>query len=158
MKLSNETSKILSRLYSYSVERSELLKHRKNNAKWFYIITAGLVLTLSLGWGNFDQNLNEELLYIIAAVWFMSLLFMKQYFPWGFKELKYANEEINRLGDELKKNNLVAFYDLETDDITISKINDDKFYSFRKILNTEESLEELKKDLTLEKIRKKRGN
>ena len=135
MKLKQEQVQSLNTLYSYLLEERKRLKTRKNNTKWFYIMTAVMALIFYLdGFGNEKY---ETVVYLISAVWFISFGFLSEYFDWGNKGLVLCREIIARHNKELKKHGLIAFLNPDTNGLTISKKGDDNFYDFEKLLDKE---------------------
>ncbi|MDA7462610.1 hypothetical protein N8868_04140 [Candidatus Pelagibacter ubique] len=114
------------------------MKTRKNNTKWFYIMTAVMALIFYLdGFGNEKY---ETVVYLISAVWFISFGFLSEYFDWGNKGLVLCREIIARHNKELKKHGLIAFLNPDTNGLTISKKGDDNFYDFEKLLDEETAI------------------
>ena len=135
MKLNQEQRQTLNTLYSYLLDERRRLKTRKNNTKWFYIMTAVMALIFYLD--GFGKEKYETVVYIVTAVWFISFLFLSEYFDWGNKGLVLCREIIARHNKELKKHGLIAFLNPDTKGLTISKKGDDNFYDFEKILDKE---------------------
>ena len=55
MKLNEEQKISLEDLYSYLNQEKEYLRHRKENTKWFYILTGAMVLIFYLDGFNEDK-------------------------------------------------------------------------------------------------------
>jgi hypothetical protein len=135
MKLNQEQRQILNTLYSYLLDERRRLKTRKNNTKWFYIMTAVMALIFYLdGFGNEKY---ETVVYLISAVWFISFGFLSEYFDWANKGLVFCRKGIANQNKKLKKHGLIAFLDSGTKGLTISKKGDDNFYDFEKLLDKE---------------------
>lgn len=135
MKLSQEQRQTLNFLYSYLLDERRRLKNRKNNTKWFYVMTAVMALIFYLD--GFGKEKYEIVVYIVAGVWFMSFLFLGEYFDWANKGLVLCREGIARQDKELKKHGLIAFLNTDTKGLTISKEDDNTFYDFEKLLDKE---------------------
>lgn len=135
MKLKQEQRQTLNTLYSYLLDEHRRLKDRKNNTKWFYIMTAVMALIFYLD--GFGKEKYETVVYLISAVWFISFGFLSEYFDWGNKGLVLCREIIARHNKELKKHGLTAFLNPDTKGLTISKKGDDNFYDFEKLLDKE---------------------
>ena len=101
MKLSQEQCRTLNTLYSYLLDERRRLKTRKNNTKWFYIMTAVMALIFYLD--GFGKEKYETVVYIVAGVWLISFGFLSEYFDWGNKGLVLCREVIARQKKELKK-------------------------------------------------------
>ena len=135
MKLSQEQRQTLNFLYSHLLEERRLLKNRKNNTKWFYVMTAVMALIFYLdGFGNEKY---EIVVYLVAAVWFISFVFLGEYFDWGNKGLVFCRRGIANQNKELEKHGLLAFLNPDTKGLTITKKGDDTFYDFEKLLDKE---------------------
>ena len=135
MKLNQEQRETLNVLYSYLLDERERLKTRKNHTKWFYIMTAAMALIFYLD--GFGKEKYEAVVYIVAGVWFMSFLFLGEYFDWANKGLVFCRKGIANQNKELKKHGLVAFLDSKTKRLTISKEDSNTFYDFEKLLDKE---------------------
>jgi len=135
MKLNQEQRETLNVLYSYLLDEHRRLKDRKNNTKWFYIMTAVMALIFYLD--GFGKEKYETVVYLISAVWFISFGFLSEYFDWGNKGLVLCREIIARHDKELKKHGLTAVLNPDTKGLTISKKGDDNFYDFEKLLDKE---------------------
>ena len=92
MKLNQEQCRTLNTLYSYLLEERRLLKNRKNNTKWFYVMTAVMALIFYLD--GFGKEKYETVVYIVTGVWFMSFLFLGEYFDWANKGLVFCRRGI----------------------------------------------------------------
>ena len=135
MKFSQEQRQTLNFLYSHLLEERRLLKNRKNNTKWFYVMTAVMALIFYLdGFGNEKY---EIVVYLVAAVWFISFVFLGEYFDWGNKGLVFCRRGIANQNKELEKHGLLAFLNPDTIGLTITKKGDDTFYDFEKLLDKE---------------------
>ena len=135
MKLNEEQKISLENLYSYLNQEKEYLRHRKENTKWFYILSAVMVLIYYLdGFGNEKY---ETLVYVISAIWLMALLFMKEHF-WDHENLKFTREAIARNYKVLAKYGTYAFLNDDTNGLTITQKDDDTFYDFQKLLDKDE--------------------
>jgi len=111
VKLKQEQRQTLNTLYSYLLDEHRRLKNRKNNTKWFYIMTAVMALIFYLdGFGNEKY---ETVVYLISAVWFMSFLFLGEYFDWANKGLVFCRREIASQNKELKKTRNHCFFGLK---------------------------------------------
>ena len=135
MKLNEEQKISLENLYSYLNQEKEYLKDRKENTKWFYILSAIMVLIIYLD--GFGKEKYEPVVYLIGAVWVMALLFMSEYFEWGHKGLKYTREAITEKHKVLAKYGIHAFLN-DKNNLTVTKKGDDTFYDFQKLLNKDE--------------------
>ena len=135
MKLNHEQRQTLNTLYSYLLDERRRLKTRKNNTKWFYVMTAVMALIFYLD--GFGKEKYEAVVYIVAGVWFMSFLFLGEYFDWANKGLVFCRKGIANQNKELKKHGLVAFLDSKTKRLTISKEDSNTFYDFEKLLDKE---------------------
>ena len=135
MKLSQEQRETLNVLYSYLLDERERLKTRKNHTKWFYIMTAAMALIFYLD--GFGKEKYETVVYIVAAVWFMSFLTLSEYFDWANKGLVFCRKGIANQNKKLKKHGLIAFLDSGTKRLTISKEDSNTFYDFEKLLDKE---------------------
>ena len=135
MKLNEEQKISLEDLYSHLNQENEYLRHRKENTKWFYILTAVMVLIYYLdGFGNEKY---ETVVYVISAIWLMALLFMKEHF-WDHENLKFTREAIARNYKVLAKYGTYAFLNDDTNGLTITQKDDDTFYDFQKLLDKDE--------------------
>jgi len=135
MKLNEEQKISLEDLYSHLNQEKEYLRHRKENTKWFYILTAVMVLIYYLdGFGNEKY---ETVVYVISAIWLMALLFMKEHF-WDHENLKFTREAIARNYKVLAKYGTYAFLNDDTNGLTITQKDDDTFYDFQKLLDKDE--------------------
>ena len=135
MKLNEEQKISLESLYSHLNQEKEYLKDRKENTKWFYILSAVMVLIIYLD--GFDKKKYEPVVYLIGAVWVMALLFMSEYFEWGHKGLKYTREAIADRHKVLAKYGIYAFLN-GNKGLTVTKKGDDTFYDFQKLLDKDE--------------------
>ena len=135
MKLSQEQRQTLNFLYSHLLEERRLLKNRKNNTKWFYVMTAVMALIFYLD--GFGKEKYETVVYIVAGAWFISFGFLSEYFDWGNKGLVFCRRGIANQNKELKKHGLIAFLDPGTKRLTISKEDGNTFYDFEKLLDKE---------------------
>ena len=135
MKLNQEQRETLNVLYSYLLDERERLKTRKNHTKWFYIMTAAMALIFYLD--GFGKEKYETVVYIVAAVWFMSFLTLSEYFDWANKGLVFCRKGIANQNKKLKKHGLIAFLDSGTKRLTISKEDSNTFYDFEKLLDKE---------------------
>jgi len=133
MKLNHEQTETLNVLYSYLLDEHERLKTRKNNTKWFYIMTAVMALIFYLD--GFGKEKYETVVYIVTGVWFIPFLLLSGYFDWGNKGLVLCREVIAWRKKELKKHGLIAFLDPGTERLTISKEDENTFYDFEKLLD-----------------------
>ena len=88
MKLNHEQRQTLNFLYSYLLDERSRLKTRKNNTKWFYVMTAVMALIFYLD--GFGKEKYETVVYIVAGVWFISFGFLSEYFDWGNKGLVFC--------------------------------------------------------------------
>ena len=135
MKLNEEQKISLENLYSHLNQEKEYLRHRKENTKWFYILTAVMVLIYYLdGFGNEKY---ETVVYVISAIWLMALLFMKEHF-WDHENLKFTREAIARNYKVLAKYGTYAFLNDDTNGLTVTQKDDDTFYDFQKLLDKDE--------------------
>jgi len=135
MKLNEEQKISLEDLYSHLNQEKEYLRHRKENTKWFYILTAVMVLIYYLdGFGNEKY---ETVVYVISAIWLMALLFMKEHF-WDHENLKFTREAIARNYKVLAKYGTYAFLNDDTNGLTVTQKDDDTFYDFQKLLDKDE--------------------
>jgi hypothetical protein len=135
MKLNEEQKISLENLYSYLNQEKEYLRHRKENTKWFYILSAVMVLIYYLdGFGNEKY---ETVVYVISAIWLMALLFMKEHF-WDHENLKFTREAIARNYKVLAKYGTYAFLNDDTNGLTVTQKDDDTFYDFQKLLDKDE--------------------
>ena len=135
MRLNEEQKISLEDLYSYLNQEKEYLRHRKENTKWFYILTAVMVLIYYLdGFGNEKY---ETVVYVISAIWLMALLFMKEHF-WDHENLKFTREAIARNYKVLAKYGTYAFLNDDTNGLTVTQKDDDTFYDFQKLLDKDE--------------------
>ena len=135
MRLNEEQKISLEALYSHLNQEKEYLRHRKENTKWFYILTAVMVLIYYLdGFGNEKY---ETVVYVISAIWLMALLFMKEHF-WDHENLKFTREAIARNYKVLAKYGTYAFLNDDTNGLTITQKDDDTFYDFQKLLDKDE--------------------
>ena len=137
MKLNQEQRQTLNTLYSYLLDERRRLKNRKNNTKWFYVMTAVMALIFYLD--GFGKEKYETVVYIVAGVWFISFGFLSEYFDWGNKGLVFCRRGIANQNKELKKHGLIAFLDPGTKRLTISKEDGNTFYDFEKLLDKEEA-------------------
>ena len=135
MKLNHEQRQTLNTLYSYLLDERRRLKTRKNNTKWFYVMTAVMALIFYLD--GFGKEKYEAVVYIVAGVWFMSFLFLGEYFDWANKGLVFCRKGIANQNKKLKKHGLIAFLDSGTKRLTISKEDSNTFYDFEKLLDKE---------------------
>ena len=135
MKLNEEQKISLENLYSHLNQEKEYLKDRKENTKWFYILSAIMVLIIYLD--GFGKEKYEPVVYLIGAVWVMALLFMSEYFEWGHKGLKYTREAITEKHKVLAKYGIHAFLN-DKNNLTVTKKGDDTFYDFQKLLDKDE--------------------
>ena len=135
MKLNEEQKISLENLYSHLNQEKEYLKDRKENTKWFYILSAVMILIYYLD--GFDKEKYEAVVYLIGAVWVMALLFMSEYFEWGHKGLKYTREAIVSRHKALSKYGIHAFLN-DKNGLTVTKKGDDTFYDFQKLLDKDE--------------------
>ena len=136
MKLNEEQKISLENLYSHLNQEKEYLKDRKENTKWFYILSAVMVLIIYLD--GFGKEKYEPVVYLIGAVWVMALLFMSEYFEWGHKGLKYTREAIADRKKILAKYGTYAFLNDDTNGLTVTQKDDDTFYDFQKLLDKDE--------------------
>jgi len=135
LKLNEEQKISLEDLYSHLNQEKEYLRHRKENTKWFYILTAVMVLIYYLdGFGNEKY---ETVVYVISAIWLMALLFMKEHF-WDHENLKFTREAIARNYKVLAKYGTYAFLNDDTNGLTVTQKDDDTFYDFQKLLDKDE--------------------
>jgi len=135
LKLNEEQKISLEDLYSHLNQEKEYLRHRKENTKWFYILSAVMVLIYYLdGFGNEKY---ETVVYVISAIWLMALLFMKEHF-WDHENLKFTREAIARNYKVLAKYGTYAFLNDDTNGLTITQKDDDTFYDFQKLLDKDE--------------------
>jgi len=135
MKLNHEQRQTLNFLYSYLLEERRLLKTRKNNTKWFYVMTAVMALIFYLD--GFGKEKYETVVYIVTGAWLMSFVFLGKYFDWGSKGLVFCRRGIANQNKELEKHGLIAFLNPDTKGLTITKKGDDTFYDFEKLLDKE---------------------
>ena len=135
MKLNDEQKISLEDLYSYLSKEKEYLKTRKQNTKWFYILSAVMVLIIYLD--GFGKEKYETIVYIITAAWFIALGFMSEYFEWGHKGLKYTREAIADRHKVLAKYGVYAFLN-DNNGLTVTQKDDDTFYDFQKLLDKDE--------------------
>ena len=136
MKLNQEQKISLENLYSYLNQEKEYLKDRKENTKWFYILSAVMVLIFYLD--GFNQDKYVAVVGPISACWFIALLFMGEYFEWGHKGLKYTREAIADRKKVLAKYGTYAFLSDDTNGLTVTQKDDDTFYDFQKLLDKDE--------------------
>ena len=122
MKLNDEQKISLEDLYSYLSKEKEYLKTRKQNTKWFYILSAVMVLIIYLD--GFGKEKYETIVYIITAAWFIALGFMSEYFEWGHKGLKYTREAIADRHKVLAKYGVYAFLN-DNNGLAVTQKDDD---------------------------------
>ena len=135
MKLNDEQKISLEDLYSYLSKEKKYLKTRKQNTKWFYILSAVMVLIIYLD--GFGKEKYETIVYIITAAWFIAFGFMSEYFEWGHKGLKYTREAIADRHKVLAKYGVYAFLN-DNNGLTVTQKDDDTFYDFQKLLDKDE--------------------
>jgi len=136
LKLNQEQKISLENLYSYLNQEKEYLKDRKENTKWFYILSAVMVLIFYLD--GFNQDKYVAVVGPISACWFIALLFMGEYFEWGHKGLKYTREAIADRKKVLAKYGTYAFLNDNINGLTVTQKDDDTFYDFQKLLDKDE--------------------
>ena len=134
MKLNEEQKISLENLYSHLNQEKEYLRHRKENTKWFYILTGAMVLIFYLD--GFNKDKYEAVVGIITACWFIALLFMKENF-WDHSNLKFTREAIVDRHKVLAKYGIHAFLN-DRNGLTVTKKGDDTFYDFHKLLDKDE--------------------
>ena len=134
MKLNNEQKISLENLYLYLKEEKGYLKHRKENTKWFYILSAAMVLIFYLD--GFNEDKYVTVVGPISVCWFIALLFMKEHF-WDHENLKFTREAIAGRHKVLAKYGIYAFLN-GNKGLTVTKKGDDTFYDFQKLLDMDE--------------------
>ena len=134
LKLNEEQKISLEDLYSHLNQEKEYLRHRKENTKWFYILTGAMVLIFYLD--GFNEDKYVAVVGPISACWFIALLFMKEHF-WDHENLKFTREAITEKHKVLSKYGIYAFLN-DRNNLTVTKKGDDTFYDFQKLLDKDE--------------------
>jgi hypothetical protein len=135
MRLNEEQKISLEDLYSYLNQEKEYLRHRKENTKWFYILTGAMVLIFYLD--GFNEDKYVAVVGPISACWFIALLFMKEHF-WDHENLKFTREAIARNYKVLAKYGTYAFLNDDTNGLTVTQKDDNTLYDFQKLLDKDE--------------------
>ena len=134
MKLNEEQKISLENLYSHLNQEKEYLRHRKENTKWFYILTGAMVLIFYLD--GFNEDKYVAVVGPISVCWLVALLFMKEHF-WDHENLKFTREAITEKHKVLSKYGIYAFLN-DRNNLTVTKKGDDTFYDFQKLLDKDE--------------------
>ena len=134
LKLNEEQKISLEDLYSYLNQEKEYLRHRKENTKWFYILTGAMFLIFYLD--GFNEDKYVAVVGPISVCWFIALLFMKEHF-WDHENLKNTREAITEKHKVLSKYGIHAFLN-DKNNLTVTKKGDDTFYDFQKLLDKDE--------------------
>ena len=135
MKLNEEQKISLEDLYSHLNQEKEYLRHRKENTKWFYILTGAMVLIFYLD--GFNEDKYVAVVGPISVCWFIALLFMHEHF-WDHENLKNTRQAIVSRQKVLAKYGTYAFLNRDTNGLTVTQKDDNTLYDFQKLLDKDE--------------------
>ena len=135
MKLNEEQKISLENLYSHLNQEKEYLRHRKENTKWFYILTGAMFLIFYLD--GFNEDKYVAVVGPISVCWFIALLFMKEHF-WDHENLKNTRQAIVSRQKVLAKYETYAFLNRDTNGLTVTQKDDNTLYDFQKLLDKDE--------------------
>tara|TARA_B100000787_G_scaffold41300_1_gene29350 strand:- start:133 stop:549 length:417 start_codon:yes stop_codon:yes gene_type:complete len=137
MRLNEEQKISLEALYSHLNQEKEYLRHRKENTKWFYILTGAMVLIFYLD--GFNEDKYVAVVGPISVCWFIALLFMKEHF-WDHENLKITRQAIVSRQKVLAKYETYAFLNRDTNGLTVTQKDDNTLYDFQKLLDKRRTL------------------